>query len=70
MISLFHSPYVIQSCRYSHRDDITLLTETNDLPWPIDFEMEFTANELQNVMPVKLANAWGISSDKTFIYCK
>ena len=67
----FSFPYVIQSCRYSHRDDVTLLTDTNDLAWPIDFEMEFTDNELQNVMPVKLANAWGISSDKlSFIASK
>ena len=26
--------------------------------------MEFTQNELQNIMPTKLAHPWGISSDK------
>lgn len=57
-------PVVIFSCRTSHRGEISEITALADDHPVNEFVMDFTPEELQNVMPTKLANAWGISSDR------
>jgi archaellum biogenesis ATPase FlaH len=57
-------PVVIFSCRNSHRGEIAEITDLVGDNLVNEFVMYFTPEELQNVMPTKLANAWGISSDR------
>lgn len=57
-------PKVIFSCRHSHKEEINDITIAVGSEFPLEFDMKFTQEELQNIMPTKLANAWGISSDK------
>lgn len=60
----FLTPEVIFSCRWSHNMELNDISVASDFQLSLDFEMSFTQEELENIMPTKLANAWGISSDR------
>ena len=65
-IEKHHWP-VIMTCREkSHKEELkeAYYQFNNDMNPHIDLNIHFTANELQYIMPTKLANAWGMNSDQ------
>ena len=61
-----HAWPVIMTCRNSHEEELeTVFKEMNNGVNPHHkYKIHFTNEELQFLMPTKLANAWGMNSDQ------
>ena len=61
-----HGWPVIMTCRNSHEEELETVFKqmNNDLNPHYKYKIHFTNEELQFVMPTKLANAWGMNSDQ------
>ena len=56
---------VVVTCRNSHRDElITMIDEIGGIEQFTELDITFTPHDLQFEMPMKLANAWGISGEQ------
>ena len=61
-----HGWPVIMTCRNSHEEELETVFKqmNNELNPHYKYKIHFTNEELQFVMPTKLANAWGMNSDQ------
>ncbi len=61
-----HGWPVIMTCRNSHEEELeNVFKQMNNVLNPhYKYKIHFTNEELQFVMPTKLANAWGMNSDQ------